>query len=315
MQKLALNALKARNMLIEAGGIPEGSWKILLKRLRNSQGNLHEGKALADAKIKAGKLPNNILQKIISKQRKQRLGVEVSHIKQKDGISDTHSAWDDFKKHMLPTDIKENSNSNNWQGFVEPKYESSVSTDVHTHPTYNKIKKQQIISKPNDPDYYYDADFIKDLNLLKRVPARPSGINFNYNLKKATKELELKLKENTLDPEFRFNSNLPYSLSLQKLQYTRELEKKHKDYKKLQEHGAKIAIKKDLKIVDKLFPNIADSATPFLPNSDTALMVTPSFKNSNHVIIANQVQGIHKIKPKTEYGIRSFYFSEPNINI
>jgi hypothetical protein len=59
MEKTALNAQKARAMAHDAGLFPEGQWQWALRNLRDSRGDLLQGKALADKKLGMGAIRNN----------------------------------------------------------------------------------------------------------------------------------------------------------------------------------------------------------------------------------------------------------------
>lgn len=66
MNKIALDALKARTMAQKLGLVPAmgSAWKWALRNMRDGRGDLLEGKALGDAKLALGKLPNNTRQKV-----------------------------------------------------------------------------------------------------------------------------------------------------------------------------------------------------------------------------------------------------------
>ena len=70
MEKVALNAQKARAMAHDAGLFPEGQWQWALRKLRDSRGNLLEGKALADKKLDMGAVDNNSYQYLKRVNRK-----------------------------------------------------------------------------------------------------------------------------------------------------------------------------------------------------------------------------------------------------
>lgn len=78
-EKIALNALKARQLAKEVGLIPHhnSQWKWALRQLRqpNPEGVvgkklMQEGRELAESKLRIGKLPNNKLQRLLSQERK-----------------------------------------------------------------------------------------------------------------------------------------------------------------------------------------------------------------------------------------------------
>jgi len=77
MEKIALNAQKAREMASAAGLLPYGKWKIALKAMRNGRGDLLQGRALAETKQKLGKLPNNVRQRILSINDRYNPGKEI----------------------------------------------------------------------------------------------------------------------------------------------------------------------------------------------------------------------------------------------
>ena len=64
MEKTALNAQKARAMAYNAGLFPEGQWRWALRKLRDSRGNLLQGKAMADKKLEMGAIRNNDYQNL-----------------------------------------------------------------------------------------------------------------------------------------------------------------------------------------------------------------------------------------------------------
>lgn len=66
LEKIALNAFKARGMAKEVGIIPDpdSAWRFALRRLRDSQGKPLQGKQLAKGRINLGDLSNNGYQKV-----------------------------------------------------------------------------------------------------------------------------------------------------------------------------------------------------------------------------------------------------------
>lgn len=64
MEKTALNAQEARAMAARAGLFPEGQWRWALRNLRDSRGDLLQGKEMADAKLSLGAMNNNSYQKL-----------------------------------------------------------------------------------------------------------------------------------------------------------------------------------------------------------------------------------------------------------
>ena len=78
IEKVALNALKARAMAHAAGIIPDAQWKYALRQVRDGRGNLLPPKELKQAKIKMGDVSNNGFQKIRSLGNKLPPRTEMS---------------------------------------------------------------------------------------------------------------------------------------------------------------------------------------------------------------------------------------------
>jgi hypothetical protein len=68
LEKVALNAFKARSMAKAVGVIPESgtSWKYALRNLRDGKGAPLQGKALSDARTRLGDVTNNTYQRMKS---------------------------------------------------------------------------------------------------------------------------------------------------------------------------------------------------------------------------------------------------------
>lgn len=66
LEKIALNASKARALAKQVGIIPDhtSAWKYALRKLRGSRGEPLQGKALGEAKVKLGDVTNNSFQKV-----------------------------------------------------------------------------------------------------------------------------------------------------------------------------------------------------------------------------------------------------------
>lgn len=78
---LEISALKARQMSLKAGIIPDHNtnWKGALKKVRGARGELTSGKELNQIKQKMGFPENNVLQKLKSAENKVRNGYEVGY--------------------------------------------------------------------------------------------------------------------------------------------------------------------------------------------------------------------------------------------
>lgn len=149
--KTALTAQKARALAKSVGLIPHqnSQWKWALRQLRKANPKglknaplMLSGKALAKAKERIGKLPNNVKQKIKALLRKQRLGVEV-------GISEEGKAFIGSTK-----------------GYLD-----AAATRAHAHVRFNRILNKLKANKGNKR-YLDIADDI--------LIASPSGqINWN----------------------------------------------------------------------------------------------------------------------------------------
>ena len=117
MEKIALNALKKRQLVKSLGLIPQqgSAWQWALRQLRapSKKGGklLLEGKALSKAKEKIGILPNNLKQKLLAAHRKGKLGQEM-------GLSSTGKVIDGIK------------------GAVNPQGAKIL---AHTHPSMNRM--------------------------------------------------------------------------------------------------------------------------------------------------------------------------------
>lgn len=117
IEKVALNAEKARTVAKEIGVSPVGNWKWALKNLRNMHtGEVLNGKELNKAKEKMGYLSNNDYQKIKSISRKLPSQTEVSALVDNGKITK-------IKKGELRS------------GGVDP-YINGKPVNLHTHP-YN----------------------------------------------------------------------------------------------------------------------------------------------------------------------------------
>lgn len=82
LDKQALDAMKARQMAQSVGLVPHpgSQWKWALRNMRDGQGNLLEGRELAEAKESIGKMPNNIRQKLQSVSRATGHRYEVATV-------------------------------------------------------------------------------------------------------------------------------------------------------------------------------------------------------------------------------------------
>lgn len=144
---LEISALKARQMSLQAGIIPDHNtnWKGALKKVRGARGELISGKELNQIKQKMGFPENNVLQKLKSTERKLPALSEVGYDNRNKEIIKS-----DLKGAMDPTEEQFRHNQNQ-VGFI------------HTHPYVNKKFKEKFN--------------IRNLD-------RPSGLNpkiINYN--------------------------------------------------------------------------------------------------------------------------------------
>jgi len=117
IEKIAVNAQKARAMAKEVGLLPIGNWKYGLRNMRNMHtGDLLQGRELAMAKTKLGLSSNNAYQKIKSMSRKLPSKTETAGILDRKSGKLLDSAIGDINTGTIKNNI------------------NGKSINLHTHP-------------------------------------------------------------------------------------------------------------------------------------------------------------------------------------
>ena len=123
---LEISALKARQMSLKAGIIPDHNtnWKGALKKVRGARGELTSGRELSDIKQKIGFPENNVLQKLKSTERKLPTHHEVGYNQLVKTIIPGNDGFVQLTKDSM-------NHNNNQVGFI------------HTHPYESKLTKKK----------------------------------------------------------------------------------------------------------------------------------------------------------------------------
>lgn len=131
---LEISALKARQMSLKAGIIPDHNtnWKGALKKVRGTRGELTSGRELNDIKQKMGFPENNVLQKLKSAENKMPREHEVAYDQKNKNI-----IKGEYAQMVLPREVISVANKNQ-VGFI------------HTHPEFNSKYETAKIGVPTD---------------------------------------------------------------------------------------------------------------------------------------------------------------------
>ena len=163
---LEITALKARQMSLKAGIIPDSAtdWKGALKKVRGAKGELLSGKELNLAKLKMGLPENNILQKLKTMDNKVPNLVEVGYDPK-------------FKKFITGSVGQINFPS------LDSQTEKIKSNDkqigfTHTHPIPRSRDKDYLLRKlEEDPSGLKEKSFKLHGNINGKVVGQRRGIH------------------------------------------------------------------------------------------------------------------------------------------
>jgi uncharacterized protein YheU (UPF0270 family) len=170
--KIALNAQKAREMAEQAGLVPAGNWKWALRNLRDGQGDLLQGRELAEAKEGIGKIPNNVRQKLESVSR--RLG---SHREVGMSLKESPRHQQKLNQYVNTNEIVPRRFHPAYRfgdtGSVRGQFGQDITHDIHTHPYQNAM------------------NHINE-NVIESWISRKGGSNLRYNVSPQARVEELK---------------------------------------------------------------------------------------------------------------------------
>jgi hypothetical protein len=308
MEKVALNASKARAMAKEVGLIADGNWKWALRNLRNGKGELLKGKELADTKAKLGDLSNNAYQKVKSISRKLPSKTEIGGIINKGNLEDT--AIGELRQGSSPSKIK---------GQI---------SNMHTHPYNPGENRFGTISNTLKLIRHGGKKDIEVRNAIKESLKRfaPSGIKDIHNVKRNH------LNSDLSGGLSRFKNSSGNNDNIQKLKNLEsKVDKANKAYDKafnismsryMENKGddlSKVKIRAAEKFSNKKYNNF-NKATDRLEHFkkttyptlngdvDAILKTTKGEHHIERVVSPNQdFVGIHKVSP---YKKRSIFFDK-----
>lgn len=132
--KVALNKAKATQMALDAGLIPEegSAWRWALRHLRDARGNLLQGRALAEAKERLGRLTNHERQRIQAINRKTGGRFEIGYVSgdpytgQK-ARTMAHNLWNKHRSEALEQHIAKGGTEDTfvWNVKIKPYYQQA----------------------------------------------------------------------------------------------------------------------------------------------------------------------------------------------
>jgi hypothetical protein len=155
LHKIALNAMKAREMASAAGLHPFGNWKWALRNLRDNRGNLMQGRELSEAKEGLGKLPNNVRQKVQSVARmagnNKEIGMAATESTPLTRFSDRKFDRNTIKGETTVRGVKigDEEGVRLYEDFIDSghpynadnyKDVGMITHDVHTHPLTTALR-------------------------------------------------------------------------------------------------------------------------------------------------------------------------------
>lgn len=318
MRKTALNAQKARELAQKAGIIPGyGQWKWGLNKLRDSRGNLLEGKDLTKAKESLGKLPNNPYQKLVATERKQRLGIET-------GLTEA-----DLNKPIIGN---KGMISGSKFGF-NPK-----NIRAHTHPADNKnryaayqsgeLHKLQEISRINHPVLGASPSGLNYKEHV-RISSAPTASPDVYKLKPGYSYKDFKPLKERVDKSYQITQEIQPLAHKTNSRQQRIMEAGDKSVKKPRRE----TILKVHQLLAKNMQNLETKGNEILKRHgiprEEMQKFNPEFgefkdklpfsgadaymfygRNKPHSIVrsSSNVEGVHKTRLKLPLGMRSVYF-------